>query len=93
MSDPTLKLVVAWSGRRNICTIVADSLRALAGDSEVKTIGDDACVVSTPLTTSGLRDALRSQVAEDEGLLVVEFETWSGYGSLVDGVWLRRRGH
>jgi len=90
---PTLKVIVAWSDRRNLCTTVRDGVVELAGEQQVRDFGEDALIVYTPLKTAELRDRLRERVAEDEGLFVAEFETWSGHGTRVDAKWLLARGH
>ncbi|MEO8456677.1 MAG: hypothetical protein ABI559_02585 [Chloroflexota bacterium] len=91
---PGLRLVVAWSDRRNLCSMIGDDLRGLAGDAEVHRLGDDAFVVHAPLSADALRDHLRPHLtAEDEGLLVIDFEVWSGYGKALNAKWLLARGH
>jgi hypothetical protein len=42
---PGLRVVVAWSDRRNLCTMIGDALEALAGADEVRKLSDDAYVV------------------------------------------------
>jgi hypothetical protein len=49
--------------------------------------------VRTETPAAELRDQLRPLLAEDEGLLVAEFETWSGYVAALDRAWLLARGH
>lgn len=93
MPDPTLKLIVAWSGQRNLCSLVRDSLSEVAPASEQRTLGDDAVVVCTTLTAAAVRDRLRPLLHPGEGLLVAEFEVWSGYGKALDAAWLLARGH
>jgi hypothetical protein len=56
-------------------------------------MGDDVHIVHTVLTADELRDRLRGHVAEDEGLVVIDFEMWSGYGKALDAKWLLARGH
>ena len=90
---PTLKTVVAWSGRRNLCTLIGDALDEIAGPEEVRKLGDDAYVVHTALTTAELRDRLREMLAGGEGVFVAEFEVWSGHGEALDSRWLLARGH
>jgi hypothetical protein len=91
--QPTLKCIIAWSDRRNLCTVVRDRLTEMVPDSDILPAGDDATIALTALTADQLRDALRDAIEPDEGLLVVEFETWSGYGQGVDSRWLLARGH
>ena len=89
---PTLKCVIAWSDRRNLCSIIADELAAVSG-GELRRLGDDAHVVWTATSASDLRDRLRPLISDDEGLFVAEFETWSGHGKALDAVWLLAHGH
>lgn len=90
---PGLRCVIAWSDRRNLCSIVGDELRAVVAEGEVQRMGDDVHIVHTVLTADELRDRLRGHVAEDEGLVVIDFEMWSGYGKALDAKWLLARGH
>jgi hypothetical protein len=90
---PTLKVVVAWSGSGNLCTLVGDGLNAIAGAGKVRKISDEAYVVHTALTTAELRDHLRETLGDGEGVLVAEFEVWSGHGEALDSRWLLARGH
>jgi hypothetical protein len=92
MSDPSLKLVVAWSDSRNLCSIVRDALSEVA-PGEMLPLGDDATVVHTAETASAIRDGLRRRLAEGDHVFVAEFETWSGYGAALDARWLLARGH
>jgi hypothetical protein len=94
-SEPaaTLKCIIAWSPRRNLCTIVADRLAALAPAADIRPFGDDAHLAFTPLTADALRDALRPHLTPDEALLVIDFEVWSGYGGSLDATWLLAHGH
>jgi hypothetical protein len=89
----TLKLVVAWSHRRNLCDIIRDKLLQIASEGDLRTLCDDSLTVWTAHTTSAVRDLLREGLDEAEGLLVVEFETWSGYGRALDERWLLSHGH
>lgn len=90
---PTLKVVVAWSDRRNLCTLVCDALEALAGAAEVRKLNDEAYLVHTAQTTAELRDQLKRLLAESESIFVAEFEVWSGQGDALDARWLLARGH
>jgi hypothetical protein len=85
--------VIAWSERRNLCSIIGDQLRAIVPEAEIRRTGDDAHIVHTALTADELRDRLRAHVTEDEGLVVIDFEVWSGYGKALDAKWLLARGH
>ena len=89
----SLKCVVAWSNERHLCDLVGDVLRDIAGVDEVRRLGDEAFAVWTAETPEALRDRLRVVVREGEGLLVVDFEVWSGHGGALDTEWLLRRGH
>lgn len=93
MSEPTLKCVIAWSNRRNLCSIIGDQLAAIVAEEDTKRLGEDTYAVSTDLDPAAIRDHLTAQVGSDEGLLVIEFEKWSSHGTAVDSTWLLRRGH
>ena len=93
MSDPTLKLVVAWSDRRNLCSLVRDALSEIVPEEEIRTLGDDASVVHTSETPSVIRDRLRDRLSAGDDVFVAEFETWSGHGPTLDAHWLLARGH
>jgi hypothetical protein len=93
MSDPSLKLVVAWSDSRNLCSIVRDALSEVAPGAEMLPLGDDATVVHTLEEPSVIRDGLRERLAEGDHVFVVEFEKWSGHGAALDARWLLARGH
>jgi hypothetical protein len=95
MSDPlsALRIVVAWSDRRNLCSLVADQLRSMAGESETRAFGEEAYVVHTALSAAELRDRLRHLLLEGDSLFVADFEVWSGHGAGVDAKWLLSRGH
>jgi hypothetical protein len=90
---PGLRCVIAWSDRRNLCSIVGDELQTMMPQGEIKRIGDDAHVVHTARTADELRDRLRTLLTEDEGLLVIDFEKWSAYGKALHAKWLLARGH
>ena len=89
----TLKLVALVVASEAAVAEVRGELEELAGDDEVKSMGGGASVVHTVLTTAELRDRIQAKVGAGDSVIVVEFETWSGYGPGVDGVWLMRRGH
>ncbi len=93
MSDPTLKLVVAWSDRRNLCSIVRDALLEFVPQDEMRTLGDDASVVHTDQPASAIRDRLRELLSTGDHVIVAEFEVWSGHGPTLDSHWLLARGH
>jgi hypothetical protein len=92
-AQPTPKCIITWSDRRNLCTVVRDWLTDVVPESDILPAGDDAMIALTALTADQLRDALRDAIEPDEALIVVEFETWSGYGQGVDSRWLLARGH
>ena len=83
-SEPTLKYVIAWSERRNLCSLVADAIETKVGASDVRRLAFEP---------SEIRDWLSGLLAEDESALVLEFERWSSLGPGVDSAWLMRRGH
>jgi hypothetical protein len=93
MTPATLKLVVAWSDRRNLCSTIRHAAEALVGAEEVRGLGEDAFVVHTALTTADLRDELRGTLSSGEAIFVTEFEVWSAHGKNVDSKWLLARGH
>lgn len=93
MSDPTLKLVVAWSDSRNLCSLVRDALLEIVPQEEMRTLGDDASVVHTSQTASAIRDRLRERLTAGDHIFVADFETWSGHGTTLDSPWLLARGH
>jgi len=92
-SEPTLKCVIAWSERRNLCSLVADTIERKVGPEGVRRFGDDAVALYSAEEPSEIRAWLSALLAEDESALVLEFERWSSYGPGVDGEWLMRRGH
>lgn len=89
----TLKLVAIAPGDSGVKQGAQRVLVEIAGESEVRAVGDRAFVVHTSLTTAELRDRLQPVLADADSAIVAEFETWSGYGPEVDSVWLMRRGH
>lgn len=95
MTEPLLGLrcVIAWSDRRNLCSILGNELRSIVPDAELRGIGDDAYLVHTALSADELRNRLRLTLVAEEGLLVIDFERWSGHGEALDRRWLLARGH
>ena len=89
---PTLKCIVAWSDRRNLCDIVGQTL-ASAGEADAIRLNEDSCIVCTSTEPSDLRDLLSTALDKDESALVFEFEHWSSSGPGLDSPWLLRRGH
>jgi hypothetical protein len=92
-AEPTLKCVIAWSDRRNLCSIVADTLQANIGGGEILRLGDGAVVTYAANEPAQILDWVQRALEEDESVLVVEFERWSAYGRGVDATWLLGRGH
>ncbi|HUF53958.1 MAG TPA: hypothetical protein VMR52_09335 [Dehalococcoidia bacterium] len=93
MTDPTLKLVVAWSERRNLCTLVREILATAEPEADLLPLGDDVTVMYTALSTGEVRDHLRDVLQSGDHVIVTEFEVWSSYGADVDSRWLLARGH
>jgi hypothetical protein len=91
--EPTLKCVIAWSDRRNLCSIVAEVLEARLGAAEVSRLGDESFAVHGTLSPDEIRDLIGEVLDDGESVIVVEFEKWSSRGDSVDAVWLLRRGH
>jgi hypothetical protein len=91
--EPTLKCVIAWSDRRNLCSLVAEAVQADAGPDEVQRLGDDTLLVYSAEEPETIRDRLKAVLDETEAALVLEFERWSSLGRGVDTSWLLRRGH
>jgi hypothetical protein len=92
-NEPSLKCVIAWSERRNLCSLVAGAIEMRVGPEEVRRLGDDSLAVFGAYEPSEIRDWLTGLLAEDESALVLEFECWSSYGPGVDKAWLMQRGH
>lgn len=92
-ADPTLKCVIAWSDKRNLCTIVEDALASRIQGGEVRRLSEDAHVVQAANELAEIRDWVRGALEAGESVLVVEFERWSGYGPGIDSRWLMSRGH
>jgi hypothetical protein len=90
---PGLRCVIAWSDRRSLSSIVGNELRSIVPDAELREIADDAYLAHTALSADELRNRLRLKLAEGEGLLVIDFERWSGHGEALDSRWLLARGH
>jgi len=91
--EPSLKCVIAWSERRNLCSLVRDKLEAEMGGEDVSGLGDDAFAVYGTLAPDEIRDCVAGILDPDESVVVFEFEKWSGHGPTVDSEWLMRRGH
>jgi hypothetical protein len=92
-ADATLKCVIAWSNRRNLCSIVEDALQERIETGGVLRLSEDALIVHAANDPAEIRDWVHSALEDGESVLVVEFERWSGYGDGVDSRWLMRRGH
>jgi len=91
--EPSLKCVIAWSERRNLCSLVRDKLEAEMDAEDVRGLGDDAFAVYGTSAPDEIRDWVAGVLGPEESVLVLEFEKWSGHGPAVDGEWLMRRGH
>jgi hypothetical protein len=89
----SLKCVIAWSERRNLCSLVFDGVAARTGEEQLRLLGDDSFAVYTTASSSEIRDWAAEMISSDESVLVVEFEKWSGFGSEVPRDWLLARGH
>jgi len=89
---PTLKCIIAWSDRRNLCDLVRRAL-ADVGEADAIRLNEDSWVVSTSAEPPELRDLVSARLDREESVLVFEFERWSGSGPGVDSHWLLRRGH
>jgi hypothetical protein len=91
--EPSLKCVIAWSDRRNLCSLVTDMIEEAVGSQEVKPLGDDALLLYGTIEPDELRDRISAVLHREESVLVFEFERWSGRGPGVNAEWLMRRGH
>jgi hypothetical protein len=89
----TLKCVIAWSNRRNLCSLVSNALEDRIGWESLRRLGDEAVLVDDPASPGDIRDWVSPVLHPDESLLVLEFEKWSGRGPGIDTEWLMRRGH
>lgn len=90
---PSLKLILVDPADQQVLFKIEKQIPKTLQDSEVVAVFGNACVVYTALDTSELRDAVGSRLPEGASCLIVEFETWSGYGPEIDSEWLMRRGH
>jgi hypothetical protein len=91
--EPSLKCVVAWSDRRNLCSLVANALAQRVGSDGLRRLGEEAIVVYDAAPPAEVRDWLSAVLNPDESVLVLEFEKWSARGPGVQVEWLMRRGH
>jgi hypothetical protein len=91
-AEATLKCVIAWSERRNLCSLVEEALRKSASEDFMQA-GDDALIVHTASEPAALRDRARDVLEDGESVIVLEFERWSGYGPGIDSAWLLKKGH
>jgi hypothetical protein len=91
-ANATLKCVIAWSERRNLCSLVENALQELVPGNVLR-MSDDALIVHTADEPAALRDRARGVLEDGESVIVFEFERWSGHGPGVDAEWLLRRGH
>jgi hypothetical protein len=89
-----LKLVTAWSPRREIGDEIERTLRAKVRPEDVRRLWNSTFVVYTAASHAEIRDWLAASLHEDEGVFVATFEQWSAYGGgAVPRTWLLRRGH
>jgi hypothetical protein len=93
ISAGSLKCVIAWSERRNLCSLVLDAVAAKTGEGELRRLGDESFALYTEATAAEIRDWVAEVVNSDESVFVVEFEKWSGSGAQVPREWLLARGH
>lgn len=91
--EPSLKCVIASSDRRNLCSLVEETLKAKFRESEVRPLGEDSFLVYGAAEPDEIRDWVAGVLGDDESVIVFEFERWSGRGPGVDAEWLMRRGH
>ena len=91
--EPSLKCIVAWSDRRNLCSLVAGVLEDKVGPENLRRLGDESVIVYAPAAPAELRDWVAAVLHPDESLIVLAFEMWSSRGPGVDAEWLLRRGH
>jgi hypothetical protein len=89
----TLKCVSVSSPARSLRDDVETVLLEHVAPHNVRHLHDATFAVHTDAETSDIRDWLAALLGEDESLLVVEFERWSGHGDAIDRAWLLRRGH
>lgn len=89
----TLKLVVLEATSDSVAAAVRNELAGLVGENELREVGGRAFAAHTLLSTAELRDRIQPLLATGHTAIVVEFETWSGYGRGIDSGWLMRRGH
>lgn len=90
---PTLKLIVVDPTNPHVLRKLQGDLAAIAGAGEVRAIFGNVYLVNTAIDTSELRDLVAGDLSDRDSVIVVEFETWSGYGPGIDGTWLMRCGH
>lgn len=90
---PALKCVIAWSDRRNLCSLVAQALDSKIGPEDVCRLGDESMAVYSSAEPSEIRDWAAEVLEAGESVLVVELERWSAHGQGVDAAWLLKRGH
>ena len=90
--SPTLKCVIAWSDRRNLCSLVEQALASRVPSDDILKLGDDSFALYAPYEPPEIRDWMAEVLTEGETAIVIEFERWSSLGSL-DSAWLMRRGH
>jgi len=89
----SLKLVTASSPHRSLRDVLRDTLRAHAGDNDLRHLHGETFLVYTDAEPATIRDWLAPVLGEDETAVAVEFERWSSHGPAADRTWLLRRGH
>lgn len=85
----TLKCIMASGGTDEGLAALTERVRP----EDIRRVSPVAFVVHTAIEPTELRDWLSGYLEGGESLLVIEFEKWSGFGDLVDRVWLLERGH
>ena len=93
VSPGRLHCVTAWSAGRSLGPLIEETLRAHVSNEEVRHLYGEVYLVYTDTGAAAIRDWFISRLQEDESMLVVEFEHWSGYGPAPDRRWLLARGH
>ena len=88
-----LNCVGALSARRPLARLIEEALHARLPADDIRRLYGDVYLVYTDAGTAAIRDWLTPCLEDDESLIVVEFETWSGYGPALDRRWLLSRGH
>jgi len=93
VDEPGLRCVIAWSDRRNLCSLVAGALETRMGAPDMIQLGDDSLLVYGVAAADEIRSWVAGMLEPEESVMVFEFEKWSGHGPGVGAEWLMRRGH